>query len=208
MKHPNRIHLSASSVFNVTRAVVEDPYTEPLITLYGRVDDSTINVRGAYNWTSAERTRENSDVSNGRAEDRIIAFEEAVRAFVVGKSFKRISRLIGGAHSHPDSNDGTVPVPSPSRGDRKAFLTWMDAYNCPFWVELILIPELKTPRGLGVSYRRVADRPVLSISNMYKGFGIDITFSGHYTYKNSKLRVRELPIDFDPKTVRRYFTTE
>lgn len=213
MKHPRRIHLSGHSVFTATKSVIEDPYTEPVITLYGRIDEkldgSVINVRSAYNWTSADRSKNNADVSNGCAEERMIAFEEALRANHPSKNSGKMSRIIGGAHSHNDNEPGKVPLPEPSKQDLFSFSKWMEAYDCPFWVELILLPKLvKDPQSLGVSYTRINGRPVLSVSNKYKGFGIDITFSGHYAYQNSKLRVRELPIDFDPKSVRRYFITE
>lgn len=201
MRHPKRIEIAAGSVLNLIRAVVEYPFTEPLIDLFGRFEDGTVHVVNVYNWVTADRQSGQVDYGNMKAKERMGAFEETLQLHRTGKrTYVGRSRRIGQAHTHP-----TYPL-EPSRGDFREIRERMEEYNYRQWLEIIMSGRLVEPDGLGIRYVRNGKSPRVEISHQYRNFGLHVTFSGHYIYQSgSRLRRQELPIEFGSRALN-YFT--
>ena len=207
MKYPKRIELATSAVINLTRAVAEDPFTEPFLELYGRKENNAVRIFNVYNFATADRAAEEVGYGNFSAKERLEAFEEALAA---SNPHADISRRVGQAHAHLHPNYGEL-----NREDLTSIQERMKEYEMDTWIEIILHhrPMHHRNLGLGVYYSRDGKRAKVTVSNPGKkinktrGFRIEIDFVGHFVYATDRLIMsKELYVFFDDK-IRKYFTS-
>ena len=55
---PKHVDIVSAAIFGLRRAVVEDPYTESMLELYGRIGKDSIAVYNTFNLKTAECKRE------------------------------------------------------------------------------------------------------------------------------------------------------
>ena len=210
MNDPKDVYITSAPIFGLRRAVVEDPYTEPMLEVYGKFGRDRIFVYNAFNLREIKKTREDVGYGNWSAKERLDADEEASVASSKS-SADDLSRSIGQAHSHPYPDEL-----EPSEDDLGAIKERIDERKVNEWLEIIMRHRVVKPIGVHTYYMMCNGHPKLviynqkrRISSMRHGFGLEIDFSAHYIFRMSEdgeLQVKELPLHFDPKFVDRYVT--
>jgi hypothetical protein len=215
--HPRYAIISPEAMLGLVTANVEDPHTEPLLTLHGTAEEDVIKVSGSYNWHTAARERKEVTFGNLSALDRVIAFDEAMRAHRQGVQHHSVTRMVGDAHSHTVFDECFL-----GEDDIADAKEMMEIFGYPNWVSIVMTvkkidPEKIRQGSLSVEYKRSKGRPTISFVNGYKKpgqrelFGLETTFSGYYISngilsRGEPVRYVEIPIRVDETAIRKYFT--
>jgi len=198
MRHPTYIEMPTRIAHALNRTVVDEPFTEVLIELFGRFWADRITVYNHQPILRPEGNRTEVNYGNWSAKARSDSYQDALD--VSGDISVVKSERIGQAHSHI----GRPYKYTPSRDDFMANRDRMDEYKMDQWLELILCTSQVNINGgvKGVYFSRVNGRPNFVVSNTdlqlrggLRTPELEIRYVGHYIYKNGeRLRRRELPI--------------
>lgn len=201
MKIPKRIILSGGAISTFCDAIVEDPYTEPFVTLKGVFEDRSARIYTSFNWKSVISRKDEVKYGNYSAIRRVLGFEEAMRAYKPHKRMHNMTRVLGDAHTHEYPDDMR-----PSIEDFEDACNWMKVCDSDKWIMVIARTRLAKPEGIGIEYDIVNGRPFLRIMNEFRNLGIELAFVGHYVfYDDHRYHRVEVPLTIDPRTIKKHF---